>query len=107
MKLLLAIVNKDDANYVNSGLRKSGFTATKISSTGGFLSSGNTTFLIGVDDNDVEKVMDIISQFSKKRTVNIPADPLYSHAQLSAGPVKVTVGGAIVFVLNVERFEHI
>ena len=107
MKLLLAIVNKDDANYVNSGLSKAGFVATKISSTGGFLLSGNTTFLVGVDDNDVDKVMEIIAHFSKKRTVPVPADPLYSHALLTAVPAKVTVGGATVFVLNVERFEHV
>ena len=107
MKLLLAIVNKDDANYVNSGLSKAGFIATKISSTGGFLLSGNTTFLIGVDDGAVEKVFEIIARYSKKRTVHIPADPLYSHAHITAMPTEVTVGGATIFVLNVERFEHI
>ncbi len=107
MKLLLAIVNNDDANYVNTGLSKSGFTATKIASTGSFLMSGNTTFLTGVEDEDVEKVLEIISQFSKKRTVPLPADPVYSPTSILNASAKVTVGGATVFVLNVERFEHI
>ena len=107
MKLLLAIVNNDDANYVNTGLSKSGFIATKIASTGGFLMSGNTTFMIGVNDEDVDKVMEIISHFSKKRTVPLPADPVCNPASLSTVSAKVTVGGATVFVLNIERFEHI
>lgn len=107
MKLLLAIVSNDDANYVNTGLSKSGFIATKIASTGGFLMSGNTTFLIGVKDDDVEKVLEIISHFSKKRTVPMPSDPVYNPGAISSTPAKVIVGGATVFVLNVERFEHI
>ena len=107
MKLLLAIVNNDDANYVNTGLRKGGFMVTKIASTGGFLMSGNTTFMIGVQDEDVDNVLDIISHFSKKRTVPTPSALTYDPASLCALPAKVTVGGATVFVINVERFERI
>ena len=107
MKLLFAIVNKDDANYVNTGLNKSGFMATKIPSTGGFLMNGNTTFMIGVKDEDVDAVIEIISHFSKKRIVSLPADPVYNPAVMDGYPLKITVGGATIFVLNVERFEHI
>ena len=107
MKLLLAIVNNDDAGYVNSALGKEGFIVTKIASTGGFLLKGNTTFMIGVDDKDVDKVFDIISKYSKKRTVPISTDPTNNPAMFSNVSANVTVGGATVFVLNVERFEHI
>lgn len=107
MKLLLAIVNNDDANYVNTGLRKAGFMVTKIASTGGFLMKGNTTFMIGVEDSLVDKVLEIIGNFSKKRVVTIPSDPVYTTASLASVPTQITVGGATVFVLNVERFEHI
>lgn len=107
MKLLLAIVNRDDANYVSNALSKSGYIATKIASTGGFLMNGNTTFMIGVQDEDVEKVLDIISHFSKKRVVQVPNDSIYNPAFTFDTPSRVTVGGATVFVLNVERFERI
>ncbi len=107
MKLLLAIVNKDDANYVNTGLNKSGYMVTKIASTGGFLKNGNTTFMIGVQDEEVDNVLEIISHFSKKRTVQMPTDTFYDPTNVLAMPQKVTVGGATVFILNVERFEHI
>ena len=48
MKLIIAIVNNDDSAVVSSSLTKEGFTVTKLSTTGGFLMVGNTTFLIGL-----------------------------------------------------------
>lgn len=107
MKLLIAIVNKDDANAVNTGLNKSGFSATKIASTGGFLLNGNTTFLIGVTDEQVDNVIDVIKHFSKEREVQIPVEQIYHPAAISALPAKVTVGGATIFVIDVEKYIHI
>ena len=56
MKLVYAIVNSDDTYAVNKGLLKAGIRATKLSSTGGFLMSGNTTFLICCPDEQVDLV---------------------------------------------------
>ena len=67
MKLLLAIVNNDDSAAVANNLTAKGFIATKLATTGGFLKAGNTTFLIGTDDEKVETVIDIIKTFSHKR----------------------------------------
>ena len=106
MKLILAIINSDDAYAVNSHLVKAGFPVTKISSTGGFLTKGNTTFLTGVKDEDVETCIEIIGKHSKKRTQPMPVDLAYGQ---NVAPVttEVTVGGATVFVLNVEQFRHL
>ena len=101
MKLLLAIVNNDDAHSVVSHLSKEGFFVTKISSTGGFLMSGNSTFLMGIENDQVERAIDIISSHSKKREQTIPLDMNYPPF-VSTATGKVTVGGATVFVLNVE-----
>lgn len=108
MKLLLAIVNNDDAHSVSTSLSREGFSVTKISSTGGFLMSGNSTFLIGVEDADTNRAKEIIAQNCKKREQVVPnsivkGDP----SALSPDMTKVTVGGATVFVLNVEEFEHL
>ena len=46
MKLIFAVVNGDDSQAVSKALTKNGFFATKLASTGGFLSAGNTTFMI-------------------------------------------------------------
>ena len=60
MKLLVTIVQNDDVSALMEEIVKSGHSATKLSSTGGLLRSGNTTLLIGVQDEDLEEMMDII-----------------------------------------------
>lgn len=107
MKLLLAIVNNDDAHSVNSNLSKEGFFVTKISSTGGFLMSGNSTFLMGIDDDQVEKAIGIIGTHSQKRVQTVPFDMSYHNNGITPATGKVTVGGATVFVLNVEDCRHL
>jgi len=107
MKLILAIVNNDDAHSVSTGLSSEGFLVTKISSTGGFLMSGNSTFLIGVEDNQVEQATAIIAAHSKKREQTVPF-PMAGNTFGGHVPTgKVTVGGATLFVLHVEECRHL
>ncbi len=107
MKMMVAIVNKDDASIVNSALREEGFTVTKIASTGGFLSSGNTTFLIGTEDDAIDRAIEIIGKFSKKRVQPAPLDISAGIGIAGSFPTEVTVGGATIFVLNVESFYRV
>lgn len=106
MKLILAIINFDDANTVTHALTKRGFSSTKLSTTGGFLMAGNTTFLVGVDDERVDQVLSTIEKHSKKRTQMIPSTS-YGTSAYASFPVEVTVGGATVFVMNIERYEKL
>lgn len=103
MKLLLAIINNDDAHTVSTQLSKSGFFITKISSTGGFLMNGNSTFLIGLNDDDVDDAIAIIKKYSKDRVQPAPVD----LQSVPSAQAQVTVGGATVFVLNIEHYEHL
>ena len=113
MKLILAIVNNDDAPIVTTQLTKAGFNTTKIASTGGFLMSGNTTFITGVEDDKVDSVIDIISRFSKKRMQPSMSNSNGHNAgfggtNVSNVPItEVLVGGGTIFVMNIERFEHV
>jgi uncharacterized protein YaaQ len=107
MKLLLAIVNNDDAHYVNTCLTSEGFHVTKISSTGGFLMNGNSTFLIGVEDENVEKAIDVIKNNSQKRQMNMPPIEQGNSARIATGKNVISVGGATIFVLNVEQYIHL
>ena len=108
MKMIFAVVNNDDGAVVNAQLIKAGYQVTKLASTGGFLKKGNTTFIMGVDDEKVEIVVDIIRRYSKKRTYTTPLD-VVSSATLGGAmtPIEVTVGGATIFIMNIEHFEHI
>ncbi|OAB43418.1 cyclic-di-AMP receptor [Paenibacillus antarcticus] len=108
MKLIIAIVQDKDSNRLSGELVKANFRATKLASTGGFLRAGNTTFMIGIDDDQVDAVMTVINKSCKIREQLVtPITPMSgttdSYLPL---PVEVQVGGATVFVMPVERFEH-
>lgn len=107
MKLIMAIVNNDDSAHVSSSLTKEGFSVTKLATTGGFLLSGNTTFIIGVKDEEVDKVIELIGKYSRKRKQIVPSSASYGMGLYTSFPVEVTVGGATLFVMDVERFEKV
>lgn len=108
MKLIVAIVQDQDIPILIQELTKKSYRVTKLSSTGGFLKAGNTTLLIGVDESKVEDIMHIIEKNCKKReiptsllTVSMPGDTYIPY------PLEVKVGGATVFILEVEDYIRI
>lgn len=107
MKLIFAIVSNDDSSKVSKELTKNKFSVTKLATTGGFLMAGNTTFIIGTDDDKVDSVIELIGKHSKKRTQMVPSSASYGVGMYTSFPVEVQVGGATVFVTNVERFEKL
>lgn len=109
MKLVFAIVSNDDASTVMKELNKEGYSVTKMASTGGFLRVGNVTLLVGTDEEKVQKAIDIIGKHSAKRKQVVFSSEPYIGA--SAGymsfPAEIEVGGATIFVVDVERFEKV
>ena len=104
MKLLLAIVSNEDSAAVGRALTKNGFQVTKLATTGGFLSQGNTTLIIGLEDELVDKAVELIGSESKTRKEFAPTSTMYGTDRIITAPVEVTVGGATIFVLNVDQF---
>lgn len=106
MKLIIAIVNNEDNAVVASALTKENFTVTKLSTTGGFLMVGNTTFLIGVEDDRVQRAKEIIAKHSMTRKHSVNTTESFGRG-LSDGALAndVTVGGATIFVLSVDETE--
>lgn len=107
MKLVYAIVNNDDSHSVAVSLTKAGFSATKLASTGGFLMSGNTTFLICAEDEKINEIIEIIKKKSHKRKQFVPSATSYGIGTYTSIPVEVSVGGATIFVTNIEHFEKV
>ncbi len=108
MKLMIIIVQDQDSYILVDDLIEKNFRVTKLSSTGGFLKSGNTTLLIGLNEKDIPLAMEIVENHCKVReintsylTMNMPGDSYIPY------PIQVTVGGATVFVLNVESYIRI
>lgn len=108
VKLVVAVVQDKDAGRLIEELVDRGYRATKLASTGGFLKEGNTTLLIGAADDQVDEVVDIVKRVCRPREqVVTPLGPAGGAADYVSYPVEVIVGGATIFVLNVERFEHV
>lgn len=108
MKLILAIIHERDRAKVSEVLVQAGHKFTKIASTGGFLRDGNCTLLIGAEDDQVEEVTAIIRDNCKSREqyMSLPPPDVMPAGTFIPSPLKVTVGGAVTFVLPVERFER-
>ena len=108
MKLVVSIVNTDDARPLLDALMRQGFRATTISTTGGFLREGNATVLVGIEDDKVETVLEIVRESCHTRTQYVnPLPPIAESGDFyMPTPVEVEVGGATVFVLEVTRAER-
>lgn len=109
MKMVIAIVQDDDALDLVDALTEKNFRVTKLATTGGFLKSGNTTLLMGVESSSTQEVIDIIESTCKKRS-EIVASPVPFSASTEMYmqyPVEVKVGGATVFVIDVDQFIRI
>ena len=107
MKLVYAIVRNDNEDDVISQLTQQHYSVTRLSTTGGFLKKGNTTLMIGAED---DKVIDIIKQECgqhQKLTVNMPYISGTTMVNYATMPMNVEVGGATIFVIDVDRYEKI
>lgn len=109
MKLVIAVVQDKDHRRVTEALLERGFKFTNIASTGGLLREGNVTFLIGVDTDQIDDVITVLREHSKTREqlVNVFPPTIEPIGTCIPSPVKVQVGGATVFVLDVARFEKL
>ncbi len=111
MKLIIAIVQDEDASKLLSVLMQQGFGVTKLATTGGFLKAGNTTLLLGVDDSRIDEAVHAIESVckSRKQITTAPSTMLggMTHGEYQSYPIEVTVGGATLFVLTVDQFMKV
>ena len=110
MKLIIAIVQERDKHRLADMLLQQGVTFTKLGSTGGFLRQGNVTVLMGVEDEQVDGILEILQTIcgTSEQYVNLSPEALVGLplGTFSAHPVKSESGGAVAFVLPVEQFQR-
>ncbi len=108
MKLVIAIVQDLDADDVVEAITDAGYRVTRIASTGGFFRQGNTTLFCGVEDSQVQSLISLLRKVCQRRSRMLPLAPHSAEQPLTVGAyVEVTVGGATIFVLDVEQYEQI
>ncbi len=108
MKLGVCIVHNRDKSRVTDELVKAGFKFTVIGSTGGFLREGNTTMLIGVEEPELAALKRVIEENcqSRDQLVNVMPYEAAPPGAFMPSPVKVPVGGAVLFLLDVDQFHR-
>ncbi len=108
MKMIICIVQDEDVHVLIEDLNKAGIRITRLPSTGGFLKSGNTTLLIGIEEEKVELAFDIIEKNCKTRKISTPLIPVNMPTEsYIPQPIDVTVGGATLFMLDVDEFVRL
>jgi len=109
MKLIIAVVNNDDSRNLLEQLGRQGFSATVSSSTGGFLHVSNSTIFCGVNDDDLASALTLIRENCTSRVQYItPLPPVMEPGEMHIPtPVEKHVGGATIFVVDVEHFEKV
>ena len=107
MKLMIMIINNEDLKNVTAELLKQNFKFTKLSSSGGIITTGNTTLLLGVADEQVETVKDIVKEKAKSYKKKVSQNELGELNILSFMSSSIVVSGATIFVLNVEDYVKI
>ncbi|NUP98889.1 MAG: cyclic-di-AMP receptor [Armatimonadetes bacterium] len=109
MKLVIAVVQQRDARRLRDELVARDFRFTELGSTGGFLRDGSVTLIVGVADEQVEPLLELMAGCCQQReqvsNMAPPDTQTFVHA-LGEG-MTVTVGGASIFVLNVERMIRV
>ena len=109
MKLIITVVQDEDSQKLISTLMNEGFGVTKLATTGGFLRAGNTTLLIGAENERVPLALSLIEKVckSRKQIATSPSPFADTTGVYVPYPIEVTVGGATVFVVDVEDFRKI
>jgi len=95
MNLVLALIQNDDADPVTQALLAGGYRVTRINTAGAFLRRGNVTLLIGVEEDKVDAVIEIIKANCRHReepTPLVTGMPMYS---------------ATIFVLDASRLIRV
>jgi uncharacterized protein YaaQ len=107
MKFVISVIQEEDTKSVVDILLNEGFKVTKLRSMGGFLEVHNTILLSAVETKCLDKYLDIIKNNCKSRqrfVENVPLNMLEGSPGYTL-PVKVTVGGAQVFIINMEDYK--
>jgi uncharacterized protein YaaQ len=104
-RLLSAVIQEQDLENALSSLTKLGFYVTHLPSKGGFLGRRSITLLIGFAEGQEKVAFEALSSSCKKR-VEYVTRPLASGPVPLPNPIPVNVGGATIFVFEVERYEE-
>ena len=105
MKMIMAILHKDDELETIEELNIAGYMVTKLATTGGFLKKKSTTVMIGVEEDRLEEALDVLQKYAGHRKETVYQSVTMPHGEMSAVPpvpMEVMAGGAAVFIVSLD-----
>lgn len=105
LKLIVAIVQNADRNNLADALLQEKIRHTRLNTVGGFLSQGNSTFVIGVEETRLEATLALIHAHCHEREVLHRPGAGALHPDAYANPAHVQVGGATIFIIDAEQMR--
>ena len=106
MVILLAVLQSQDVDLVTQALKKFGIIGYELSSTGAFLGRKNVTLLIPVQTTDVDLVLSELKRNCRQR-IEYVSMPIEGQPLPIPSPIPVTVGGATIFVLEIDQYLEV
>lgn len=103
--VMIAVLQGQDAPMAIEALTDEGFGVTRLPSVGGFLGRKSASLMIGINEKDEERVLELLNQTSRKRVAFI-AVPMENSPLPMPAPTPVTIGGANIFSLEVDHYEE-
>jgi uncharacterized protein YaaQ len=108
MKLIITITSEKNTEKLIKLLAKKGFTATILESRGIFLKEKNCTLLIACKEKEIPSILEVIKKCcaAKEEYISTPPEPIDKEFTVPL-PSLVKVGGAVIMVVDLEKFEKI
>jgi len=106
MVILLVVLQAQDADLVTSSLKKTNVVAYELSSTGAFLGRKNATLLIPIETDKVEMVLSELKRNCRQR-IEYVSMPIEGQPLPIPSPIPITVGGATIFILEIDRYQEV
>lgn len=109
MKLVIIVTQKKDSKKLEEALVENNYQLTKLDSSGGFLKKKNHTFLVGINDEKLDSLLELVGNICKKRKEIVTAPDFGGTLgeTLITNGAKVQEGGATIFVTEVSKFMKV
>jgi uncharacterized protein YaaQ len=104
MKMVMAIVHRDESARVLEALITAGYSVTSSESRGGMLRETSQTLLIGIEAERLKNVLSIIKENCRSQ-VSLEATEADVTSQMPPRRLWAEVGGAVIFVWTIDQFE--
>lgn len=104
-KLLIAVVQSQDSDFVERVLEQAAYSYGKLPSAGGFLRERNVTFLIACAEENIPELKELLATAAKRR-VSYLATPIDNAPFPILIPAETIIGGANIFTLDLDHFEE-